>query len=186
MYSAVSSRKTNMKEELKEKVCHACNQTKNYFIGLDRGTVIILKALSKRIELKGVNAVHLNKEMEVPKKMWRYEWAVTDGVLTSRQIGNITRARVHGLVAKVKESSGSWCITDKGFDFLRGMPIDKYKEIDKATKRSETYMPGKFLVTAQSLMKKEDFWESINYHIKNGHVVKDIVIEDGKQVPLFS
>ena len=91
----MSKNKYNFEPE----ICECCGQAQTYLLPIDWGTALIVKAVARAIRLKGINAIHPVKEMEVPAKGWNYGMAINDGKLTSNQIGNFTRARVHGLIA---------------------------------------------------------------------------------------
>lgn len=111
--------------------CPACGQRLTYELELDRGTVAILTSIARFVKSKGINAVHLSKEM------------LKQGLLTHHQVGNISRPRFHGLVAKIKGETGNFGLTQKGLDFLRGEPISRTVIIKKAAgKGSPTHVIG--------------------------------------------
>ena len=95
------------KVEYKPEECACCHQTTTYLLSIDRGTTEIMYAIAHFIGKKGINIVHPRKEME-------------GEYLTSNQVGNLSRARMHGLIASVDGNPGSYCMTKKGGHFLRG------------------------------------------------------------------
>ena len=148
-----------------EEVCTLCGQSITYLLPIDRGTVDILVAVVKCIEKKGMNCVHLTKEV------------LAQGFFkTPHQSGNITRPRAHGLVAPVKGDhlKGNFCVTDKGLDFLRGEKIPKYAILSKKDKRTLGYFePETLTVQIDQFRKGDDYWEGVGFEIRAGKVVKD-------------
>lgn len=159
-------------------VCECCGQSTHYALKITRGTAIILKAFSVAIRRKGINMIHPTKEMEVLRSEWNYERAVSEGVLTSTQIGNMSTAGRHGLIVKSKENTGNWVLTSKGSAFLHGDPIPRIALISKSAKgkgmgshKDEYYMPEDHQCTIHDFTKKDPMWEGINYEIVEGHIV---------------
>lgn len=113
-------------------VCGACSQSCNYTTGIDKGITDILRSFAVAIRAKGVNVIHPVKEMTMTTPLNRAD-AIASGKLTSSQQKNLSRARSHGLLARVSGSYGNWCITRKGIAFLKGEPVPKYAIIDKIT-----------------------------------------------------
>jgi len=64
--------------EYKPEKCECCGQTTTYIIGIDGGTVDIVKNIALFIGRKGINCVHPRKEME-------------GHGLSSNQVGNLSR-----------------------------------------------------------------------------------------------
>lgn len=110
-----------------------CGQTLTYLLALDRGTTDILKAFSVAVWCKGINQIHPRKEMEIAGRGISYEESVREGHLRSNQVGNLSRAHRHGLIAKVKGLPGTWLLTRKGAAYLRGESVPKYAVISKVT-----------------------------------------------------
>jgi len=167
-----------MTEKFKSPICEHCTQTTQYALAVDRGTVDILKAISVRIKIKGVNEVHPRKEMEYGgRETINYKDMVTLGVITSNQVGNLSRARFHGLIARVKERPGTYCMTDKGERFLTGEAIPKFAIIDKTTKSQVGYWNSNRIgppwwVTIRDFKPDQEYWEGWeNYRIYAGKVV---------------
>lgn len=145
-----------------EKVCPCCQQSSQYLIPIDPGTVRIVKEIAKHIGKKGINAVHPRKELE-------------GNGLSSNEVGNLSRPRIHGLIAKIPGQPGNYCITTKGAEFLHGASVPKYAIKSKQEKRTVGYfLPEKHRVTmAEVLEYKNDYWEGIDYHIVEGNVIKN-------------
>jgi len=141
--------------------CPYCGHKLTYEIDIDKGTVESLKTIAKFIKDKGINAVHLTKELLGDR-------------LTNYQIGNIPKARFHGLVAKIKDHPGNYCLTTKGLDFLNGKDIPRSAIIKKAIKDSPAYTYGYGIetVSINSFLKNWDlYWASNGYNIKEGRVI---------------
>lgn len=142
--------------------CTHCNQTTTYLLPIDKGTVQIIRAISKYIGRKGINVVHPRKEME--------------GInLTSNEVGNLSRPRFHGLIARVKGEKGNYLLTKKGADFLnRKTKIDKYAIISKETGHNIGYFePGQHLVSVDDFIDSNEFWEGTGYDIVSGRVITE-------------
>lgn len=145
-------------------VCPACKQSCTYLIGIDRGSVLIMKAIARFIQVKGINVVHPRKELE--------------GVyLSSNQVGNLSRPRMHGLIAHYKiqgeRKAGNYILTKKGAAFLKGESIPRYAIISKAEKHQVGYFNPETLTCRISDFNEpgEPMWEGIGYDIEEGQVV---------------
>ena len=153
-----------MKTDFKAEICECCGQTKTYAVALDKGSVLILKAIAKFIGQKGINCVHPRKEME-------------GSMLTSNQVGNLSRPRLHGLIAHVKGEPGNYLLTKKGADFLRGVDVPKIAIVKKATnqekKRNIGYWREEEVRCTIDDFHDEVYWEGINYDIHEGRIVYD-------------
>ncbi len=157
--------------------CEHCSQTTTYLLAIDRGTVDIVKAFSVAIRLKGINAIHPTKEMEVPPKEYDYRRSMLEGKLTSTQIGNVSRAHRHGLLAKVRGAPGNWCLTSKGAQFLRGEPIPKFAIVSKVTGHQIGYWkPELHQATVNEFKPDMEYWTGINYGIVDGRIVTEMPI----------
>lgn len=174
-------KKSKNKYNFTPEICECCGQAQTYVLPIDWGTAMIVKALAARIHIKGINFVHPTKEMEVPAKEWTYERAITEGVLTSTQIGNFTRARVHGLIARHKDEPGNWLLTRKGAQFLRGERIPRLAVIRKTLKtengrshKEEYFQPEEHTCTVHEIIRKGNYpaWEGIDFDIIEGRIVK--------------
>ena len=149
--------KINMEEK-----CDCCGQTTSYLLAMDKGSVHIVMAIAKAVKKKGINAIHPRKEME-------------GTYLTSNQVGNLTRPRAHGLIAKVKGNAGNYCLTQKGLDFLNGSRIPKYTVMSKVEKRQVGYFEEfKYHCTINSFISVEDYWEGTGFEIKQGSVIRNV------------
>lgn len=156
------------------KTCVSCGQTTTYELVIDRGTVDILKAISVAIRKKGVNLVHPRKEMEVTSRQVPYEEMVRDGKLTSNQVGNLSRARFHGLIAAVKGKPGTYCLTPKGAGFLRGEEIPRIAIISKSEGHNVGYFEEQAIrctIRHPDLSPAKEYWVGQDYYIDNGRVV---------------
>lgn len=151
-------------------VCGECGQTKTYILAIDRGTVNIVKKIARCIGDKGINAVHLSKE------------CMAKGYLTHHEVGNISRPRFHGLVAKVKGETGNYLLTKKGAAFLRGEAIPQYAIISKAEHHQIGYFEEeKCKVTVHDFSSKGEYWQGIGYDVEEGRVIR---VPENKQATL--
>jgi hypothetical protein len=148
-------------DEIKKIGCPTCEQTTVYELSIDRGTVKILKQMSRFIKKKGINAVHPRDEME---GIW----------LTSNEVGNLSRARKNGLIAKIEGNAGNYCITKRGFDFLNGIAFPKTAVVSKIEKKTIGFIEEDGTVTVNSFNTEDDYWEGAGYEIKEGTVITKI------------
>lgn len=162
--------------DFKPDVCECCQLTKNYLIGIDKGSIEIVKAISRAIGDKGINLVHANKEL-IEKKY-----------LTPLQRGNMSRPRAHGLIAMAhgEGMKGNYLLTSKGAKFLRGeIRIPKYAIMNKVTSHQDGYFESeRYTVGVNDFMKGDEYWEGIGYNIEQGRVVRDL--KDGSTAPIFA
>ena len=150
---------SNEKIKYEPEVCAHCNQSTTYILAIDRGTVHIVKQIARFIGLKGINAVHPRNEME-PR------W------LTSNEVGNLSRARFHGLIASIGDNPGNYVLTKKGGQFLHGKAIPKYAIISKSEGHQIGYFdPENTMVTIADFNGPGDYWEGIGYEIVEGNVI---------------
>ncbi len=156
--------------EYKPEECGECHQTTTYLLGIDRGTTEIMKEISRFIGRKGINVVHPRNEME--------------GVyLSSNQVGNLSRARMHGLLAAIEGNPGNYCITRKGGAFLKGIEVHKYVIRSKVEDRSIGYF-GDEMVTIHDFSNADERWEGCGYSIEAGRIVYDL--EESMNGSLFT
>lgn len=150
----------------KEK-CHCCSQSITYCLPVDRGSVDTLKAISVAIRKKGKNKIHPRNEMEVQKGQLTYQEMVSEGVITSNHVGNLSRPRFHGLIARIKGEKGSYCLTRKGAAFLRGSEIPKYAIISKVEKHNiGYYLEDSERITINNFAPDgQEYWEGIKYDV---------------------
>lgn len=144
-------------------VCPCCGQTKDYALKVDQGTVDILKAIAMAVKEKGINCIHPRKEIE-------------GKLLTSNQVGNLSRARFQGLIAKVDidGKKGNYCLTRKGLGFLKGDSIPSIAVISKVEKRLMGYWrEDQYRCVITDFKNRDEYWEGVNYHIESGKVVTD-------------
>lgn len=162
-------------------ICHDCGQSKTYLLPIDLGTCLIVQAFANAVKRKGINMIHPHKEMQVPNGTWRIEH-VNSGYLSSIQIGNMTRARVHGLLARVKGEAGNWVLTAKGKEFLKGGRIPRLAVIQKTVKgntshKMDYYFAEVYTCTIHDILSENkqsvSLFEPIDFDIQNGRVVKN-------------
>lgn len=139
------------------KTCSACGQSEEYLLPIDNGTVDIVKMIARYIDSKGINVVHPRKEIE-------------GHGLTSNQVGNLSRPRFHGLIARV--AKGNYCLTTKGAKFLNGMRVEKYAIVSKVEKRNVGYLQEGGFVTVHDFNGDGEYWEGINYEIEGGIIIR--------------
>lgn len=136
-------------EKYQPKTCTTCNQTTTYLLGLDRGSVDILLNLLKGISAKGVNKIHPTRELDLSGKK---KWHAT----------NLSRPRFHGLIAKVKDEKGYYCLTRKAGKFLRGEAIPQYAVISKTEGHQIGYWEAdRCQITLKEILKTDEipYWE---------------------------
>lgn len=165
-----------MSNKYKPETCDHCGQHTTYLLALDKGSTDIVIALAAAIKIKGINCIHPTKEMEVPAAEWTKERAYREGKLTSTQIGNLTRPRSHGLIAKVSGQPGNWCLTRKGAKFLAGHPVSRYAIMQKSTEHKPShqigyYEPEENQITLKQLKYEETYWDGYDYEIVSGSVI---------------
>ena len=168
-----------IKCEYKPEVCECCGQRKTYVLPLDRGTAAIVYAFSVAVRLKGVNMIHPRKEMEIDRgNAFRLELMtmIRSGIMTSNMVGNLTRARIHGLLARVEKEAGNWCLTTKGAAFLRGEHVARYAVVRKTTAdnrshKDEYWKPETEQITIAELAREGEYWQPIDFTIHEGRVV---------------
>lgn len=143
--------------------CTECGQTKDYAMGLDHGTALIVIAVANAARRLKRPRVHLLKEVVSGKSSDDYGAMVRAGYMTVRMMGNATRARYHGLIALAsneKWGAGYYAVTRKGYDFLANNPVPHTVIVDKARGINAGYYGPAGMVTLQQLLKgKKHFWE---------------------------
>ncbi len=163
--------------------CECCGQTETYILAIDRGTVDIVKAISVAIRRKEINAIHPRKEMEVTGKQLSYQDMVQNGQLTSNQVGNLSRARFHGLIAHVHGHPGNYCLTTKGAQFLKGSPVPRFAIISKAAGHNIGYWEEENnQCTIRDFTPDKEYWEGINFSIIDWRIMVDAPPTRPKQI----
>lgn len=138
-------------KDFKPAVCNDpdCGQTKEYLLGLDKGSAKIVIAMMEHIARTGKNDVHPAQEMDLSGDR---KWFVT----------NLSRPRFHGLIAYLDKDRlpGRYCITRKGGKFLRNELVPKYAIISKVTGHQNGYFAEFELQTnLKELLHQEPMWE---------------------------
>ena len=173
-------------EQYIQEKCDCCGQTKTYLLPLDRGSVDILRSVARAILDKGINAIHPRKEMEIRPRQSDYNSMIQDDCLTSNMVGNLSRPRFHGLIAKIKGQPGNYCLTSKGAKFLKGEEIPRYAIIDKTVGHQVGYwMNEKYRATLKDFSLEEELWEGIDFDIVEGQVIKKIEKNADTQRQMF-
>lgn len=149
-----------MSKEYKPEVCDHCGQSTTYLLPIDLGTAEIMKVIGRFVGKKGINAVHPRKEME-------------GTLLTSNQVGNLSRPRMHGLIAKIEGNPGNYCITRKGGAFLRGVPVHKFVIRSKTEERTIGYWGDDMCTINDFKSFSGEYWEGIGYQILEGQIIFD-------------
>lgn len=155
--------------------CDSCHQSMTYILPVDLGTAEIVRAIASAIRRKGVNEVHPRREMEtIPQKGLSSAQMIQEGLLSSNQVGNLSRPRFHGLIAAIEGRSGYYCLTRKGAQFLRGADIPRYAIISKVRGHQVGYWhEHEERITIRQLLKADaPRWEMIDFDIVNGQVVR--------------
>lgn len=143
-------------------ICQSCGQRLGYRSAVSRGTVVTLEKVKDFVEKKGINAVHIEKEL------------VQQGILTGNQGGNAKGHMVRlGLLAHVGEP-GNYCLTTRALEFLAGAPIPKEVVVRKRTEAegSHTEEPSAETCTIGQFRKKGDYWEVPGFEIREGRVIE--------------
>lgn len=139
--------------------CSHCNQFVNYEISLSRGFAICLIKIYNYIQEKGVNAVHLDKEL------------LEKGILSSNDKGNVPKLRHWGLIDQLEES-GNYAINQRTIDFLKnGLVLPKKVIVLKGVENDfGGFWDIQDTVTLKSLLKKDNpYWEGD--YIKYGNII---------------
>lgn len=164
-----------------EKVrCEHCGQTTTWASRLNPGMADIVRAIASAVAIKGINAIHPTKEMLVDSKLaeWRSREArLRAGKLTPNQTKNMGHARVHGLVAMCRDARGSYLLTPKGADFLKGALVPLVAIVDKTTGHNVGYASddeGKIVQTSlrEVCGSNDGYWVGWDYDVVEGSVVQ--------------
>ena len=143
-------------------------------MAIDAGTCDIVRAIAVAIRKKQENCIHPRREMELGKNQLEYNQMIREGYLTSTMVGNLSKARSQGLIAKVKGKPGFYCLTHKGAEFLKGSSIPKYAIMSKITGHNIGYYHEiAERVRMKDLIKSSIYWE-IDFDIVDRSVVFNI------------
>jgi hypothetical protein len=135
-------------------------------------------AFATAIKKKGINMVHITKEMEAPRSEEHIlETAKITGRVPSTHTRSATKAGMHGLLemVKLKGYRGNWRMTSKGQMFMQGHSIPMVAIIDKLTDSRKSYfMPEKYYITLQELLEEPFRWDGGDFEIPpSGDIVGD-------------
>lgn len=144
-----------MKTKFTPTECECCGQTLDYDLPLSKGLVIMLLKIYNFGKAKGLNAVHLRKEME-------------GNTLTSNEVGNASHLIFHGLLKDLEEA-GNVAITKKGFDFLNGLEVEKTVIIKKGKYEVIGYHNPEIKTSIRKLLKSDLYWEG--GYVKVGNII---------------
>lgn len=151
-----------------------CGLEHEYLVPIDPGTIAIVKAIGVYIRNKKANIVHPRKEMETSDRVPVYE-LVKQGRMTSNMVGNLSRPRMHGLIAKIKGHSGNYCLTTRGGLFLnKKIGIRKYAIRNKVTGKTTGYFGPEVFINDFNTDKGGGFWEGLGYEILEGRVYAEV------------
>lgn len=147
-----------------DEFCESCGQkTSGYRSAVSKGTVAVLKKIYHFVEKKGLNTVHLVKEMGAA------------GILSANEVGNANSHMVRqGLLAHIESEPGNFALTAKAVGFLNGAAISKWVRVAKRTKGN----PAKTIETSQEICVISDFdrggeyWEVPGFEIKEGRIIR--------------
>lgn len=132
-----------------ERCSHCGASMKKYWHKITPGICTALIKINKAVNLKKVNDVRIDK---LP----------TDLALTHVERCNWQKLRLHGLVARVRESGyvkrGRWCITRKGYKFLMGQEIPE--RVMSFRNRVEGHSPE--VTTLSKALRGTPWFESID------------------------
>lgn len=144
-------------------VCPTCHQRLAYRSSVSRGIVHTLKQIATLVESKGVNAVHIEKEM------------VQKGLLTGNQGRNYTHMVRHGLIAHVAGEPGNYALTRKAMGFLAGDPIPKTVVVSKRSEEggSHTTGYGDEVCVISDFNGKGEYWTVPGFDIREGRVIRE-------------
>jgi len=115
----------------------------------------------RAIDEKGINAIHIEKEL------------VQRGKLTGNQGRNCIHMTKLGLIAHIKDEPGNYCITTKGADFLNGKEISKSVTVKKRTESegSRTTEHSNEMCTIHDFQGKGEYWEIPGFEIREGRII---------------
>lgn len=145
--------------------CTHCNQFVNYELSLSRGHAICLVKIYNYVKTKGINAVHLDKEL------------LEKEIITANEKGNVPQLRHWKLLDQLEES-GNYAINQFTVDFLKGSITVPKKVIvakgigsDAESIFDQThFFDTEHVVSIKDLLKKDNpYWEGD--FIRYGNVI---------------
>lgn len=145
-----------------DNVCGACGQRLGYKSSMSKGIVAVLKLVMQKVEEKGLNVVHIEKEM------------VQTSILTGNQGRNATHMVRLGLLAHIDGETGNYCLTRKAMEFLNGDPVPKWVEVSKRREGegSRTVAHSDETCVVSDFAGKNEYWEVPGFEIKEGRIIK--------------
>jgi hypothetical protein len=158
--------------QYEHQTCPHCGQSLSYELEIDKGTTEIVKGVARAIKEKGINSVHIAKEV------------LAKGYVTVNQRSNASRPKAHGLIAKVKGQPGNYSLTNKGLAFLKGEPVPRATIIQKATQHEPSHVIGHSDATitiAEIDRGWTEYWSANGYEIREGRVVTEPQIKTPQQ-----
>ena len=131
-----------------------------YKSSVSRGVVETLKKIVEAIKAKGINTIHIEKEL------------VRTGILTGTQGKNATHIVKLGLLAHSPDEIGNYCITKKAMSFLNGEAIPKYVIVSKTNRSSgsRTVSQSEEMCTISNFTDGV-FWEVPEFEIREGRII---------------
>lgn len=151
-----------MKQE--EHVCPTCGQGTGYFSTMNGGLCQTVIMIAKAIKEKGTNVINIRAEMVNTGKM---------PITNYTNIAHLTRL---GLIAKVADEKGNYCLTRRAFDFFHGGQIPRWVRVEKKTKThgSRKVESSDEFVTISNFPKHVTDWNGIGYEVKEGRVLATV------------
>ena len=145
---------------------HCYQKIGGYQSSVSKGVVETLKRIYGVVEKKGLNIVHIEKEM------------VQEGLLTGNQAGNKTHMVRLGLLAHIEGEPGNYALTTKAVNFLNGEPIPRRVKVEKATAKggSRTVSHSEEMCTIRDF-KGGEYWIVPGFEIREGRIIQARMLE---------
>jgi len=150
--------------DIEHAFCESCGQRIGYRSTVSKGIVKILEKVAEAIEEKGINVIHVRKEL------------VDTGKMSLTQHNNLTHLTRLGLLANVDGEVGNYLITAKGMHFLNGGRIPREVTVQKATKDKGSHVIDRSDETCSihDFMGKGEYWIVPGFEIREGRIIKNI------------
>lgn len=140
------------------KFCEHCGQYVDYTDTLSKGLARCLLKIKAYTDKKGLNAVHLQKELGNTR------------IMTQEEVNNSGKLKQHGLLNKLPEA-GNYEISDQGYAFLRGASVPKTIIIKKGSDEFIGFHNPEVVVTIKSLLKEDIYWKGDYFEIVTGEIL---------------